>query len=280
MSPLVCVASDLSAESFARFAEFITTELGIKMSDSKMSLVQSRLLRRVRHLQLGGLEDYVDYFFRHHDEREHFINAITTNKTEFFREAEHFAVLAGTVLPALARNRRCHLKIWSAACSSGEEPYSLAMVLSEFARQSSGFDFSMLATDVSTLVLERARKAIYSEEQVVPIPPELKDRYLLRSKDAAKKLVRIVPALRQKISFHRLNFMDESYPVKDLFEVIFLRNVLIYFDRNTQESVVRKLCRHLVPGGYLFVGHSESLAGMNLPVRRLRASVFQKREGE
>jgi chemotaxis protein methyltransferase CheR len=280
MSQFVSVASDLSPESFGRFAEFITHELGIKMSDSKMSMVQSRLLRRVRHLQLDGLEQYVDYFFRNNDEREHFINAITTNKTDFFREPEHFAFLTGTVLPSLLGGASCHVKLWSAGCSSGEEPYTLAMVVSEFARQYPGLDFSLLATDVSTLVLDRARSGVYSEEQVDPIPEALKDRYLLRSKDPAQNLVRVVPALRQKISFHRLNFMDESYRVKEMFDVIFFRNVMIYFDRKTQESVVNKLCQHLVPGGYLFVGHSESLAGMNIPVRRLRTSIFQKPEGE
>jgi chemotaxis protein methyltransferase CheR len=276
MSQLVCVASDLSPESFARFAEFITHELGIKMSDSKMAMVQSRLLRRVRHLQLDSLEQYVEFFFRNHDEREHFINAITTNKTDFFREADHFAFLTGTALPSLVRGTACHVKVWSAGCSSGEEPYTLAIILSEFGRQCSGFDFSLLATDVSTVVLERARKGIYTEEQVDPIPAPLKDRYLLRSKDPQQKLVRVAPALRQRISFHRLNFMDESYPVKDRFDVIFFRNVLIYFDRKTQESVVNKLCRHLVPGGFLFVGHSESLGGMNIPLSRVRTSIFQK----
>jgi len=280
MSQFVSVASDLSPESFARFAEFITHELGIKMSDSKMSMVQSRLLRRVRHLQLDGLEQYVDYFFHNNEEREHFINAITTNKTDFFREAEHFAFLTGTVLPSLLQGTSRHAKLWSAGCSSGEEPYTLAMVVSEFARQYPVLDFSLLATDVSTLVLDRARRGVYSEEQVDPIPEALKDRYLLRSKDPAQSLVRVIPALRQKISFHRLNFMDESYRVKQMFDVIFFRNVMIYFDRKTQESVVNKLCQHLVPGGYLFVGHSESLAGMNIPVRRLRTSIFQKPEGE
>jgi chemotaxis protein methyltransferase CheR len=271
----------LSRQSFDRFAQFITGELGIKMPESKRTMVQSRLLRRVRDLGLESVESYCDYFFADSNsgEREHFINAITTNKTDFFREPEHFDFLTDTALPALWRmhagSGRYRLKAWSAGCSSGEEPYTLAMVLSEYAVRQPGFDFAILATDISTKVLQQARNGIYQESQVVPVPPEIRRKYLLRSSNGAQPLVRIAAGLRESISFHRLNFMEENYGIKDVFDVIFFRNVMIYFDRNTQEAVINKLCRNLAPGGYLLAGHSESLAGLDIPVRPVRTSIFR-----
>jgi chemotaxis protein methyltransferase CheR len=274
----------ISPHSFAQLAEFITSELGIKMPESKISLVQSRLLRRVRELGLQSIDEYCERLFSPAgaaEERIHFINAITTNKTDFFREAQHFTYLTETVLPELESSRRAwadrRLAVWSAACSSGEEPYTLAMILSEYAARHPGFDFRILATDVSTKVLKLAKDGIYTAQQIVPVPRDLRRKYLLHGQGDQRSLMRITPALRRSISFHRLNFIDDDYGVSEMFEVIFCRNVLIYFDRPTQEAVVSKLCRNLSPGGYLFVSHSESLLGMNLPLVALRASCFRKR---
>jgi chemotaxis protein methyltransferase CheR len=277
--------AQLSPESYARFAEYITTELGIKMPDAKQTLVQNRLLRRVRELGMGSVEEYSRYFFAspNDKEREQFINAITTNKTDFFREPEHFAFLKSAVLPELSpRSELCRsqFRVWSAACSSGEEPYSLAMVLDELAAGHSGFDYAILATDISTKVLHHAKNAIYTEAQIDPVPTQLRNRYLLRSRDRESKLVRVAPALRRRVSFYQLNLMDADYRVNSMFHVIFLRNVLIYFDRNTQEAVINKLCRNLLPGGYLFVGHSESLAGLSVPVFPVQPSIFRKPDEE
>jgi chemotaxis protein methyltransferase CheR len=270
----------------ARFFKFITEELGIKMSDAKLPMLQSRLQRRLRVLGLATLEEYHERLFNSadaEDERIHFINAITTNKTDFFREPQHFDYLVRTALPDLDTDggkssaaRPWRLNLWCAGCSSGEEPYTLAMVLSEFAEHRRGFDFSLLGTDVSTRVLDHARAGIYDEERVDPVAAGLRAKYLLRSKDRTQSQVRIIPALRGKISFHRLNFMDAHYGVKDMFEVIFFRNVMIYFDKPTQEAVINKLCRNLVPGGYLFVGHSESLAGLDLPVMAVGSAIYRK----
>jgi chemotaxis protein methyltransferase CheR len=277
--------AQLSPESYARFAEYITTELGIKMPDAKQTLVQNRLLRRVRELGMGSVEEYSRYFFAspNDKEREQFINAITTNKTDFFREPEHFAFLKSAVLPELSpRSELCRsqFRVWSAACSSGEEPYSLAMVLDELAAGHSGFDYAILATDISTKVLQHAKNAIYTEAQIEPVPIALRSRYLLRSRDRESRLVRVAPALRRRVSFYQLNLMDADYRVNSMFHVIFLRNVLIYFDRNTQEAVINKLCRNLLPGGYLFVGHSESLAGLSVPVFPVQPSIFRKPDEE
>ena len=140
------------------------------------------------------------------------------------------------------------------------------MVLSQYAEQRPGFDFAVLATDISTKVLHHAAMGIYDEERIEPVPMPLRAKWLLRARDATRRLIRIAPELRRKIAFHRLNFMDAEYGVRDSFEVIFFRNVMIYFSKETQEAVIGKLCRHLLPGGYLFVGHSESLAGLRIPV--------------
>ncbi len=272
----------LSPATLRRFLNFITVELGIKMSDAKLPMIQSRLQRRLRVLGLNTLDEYEAHLFdspQGEAERIHFINAITTNKTDFFREPQHFDYLVQTALPNLdPTDGKCpwQFKLWCAGCSSGEEPYTLAMVLSEFAARRPGFNFSFLATDISTKVLEHAQLGIYEEDRIEPVAAALRAKYILRSKDRNRTQVRIVPELRRKLTFHRLNFMDAHYGVKDMFDVIFFRNVMIYFDKPTQEAVVNKLCRNLVPGGYLFVGHSESLAGLNLPVTAVGAAVYRK----
>jgi chemotaxis protein methyltransferase CheR len=270
----------LSQKSFNRFASYITSELGIKMPESKMTLVQSRLLRRTRELQLGSIDEYGEYFFTgsNGEEREYFINAITTNKTDFFREPEHFDYLVKTALPKLRAGldpRMSRLNVWSAACSSGEEPYTLAMILSEYALKNAGLNFAILGTDISTKVLDLGRRGVYEEAQTAPVPAALRQKYLLRSKDRSSSLVRVSAALREKVSFHPLNFMSDNYRIQDKFDIVFCRNVLIYFERKTQESVIGKICRNINAGGYLFVGHSESLAGMDVPVKLVNTAVFR-----
>jgi len=267
----------LSAASFAKLARFTTRELGIKMPDAKLPMIQSRLMRRTRELGFDSLDRYADYLLdaaAGADERIHFINAITTNKTDFFREPSHFDYLSAVVLPGF-EGGRC-FRAWSAGCSSGEEPYTLAMILSEFAALRGGFDFSILATDISTRVLDRAREAIYEENLIGPIPAPLRARYLLRSKDASRRVVRIAPELRQRVTFERLNFMDARYSTGGTLDAIFFRNVMIYFDRNTQEDVINRMCRNLRFGGHLFVGHSESLAGLDVPLDAIGPALYRK----
>jgi len=275
----------ISQRSFGRLAQFVNGELGIKMPESKIPMIQSRLLRRVRALGLACIDDYCEYLFSPsgaRDERVHFINAVTTNKTDFFREPGHFQYLAGQALPLLVNSgasaRPGPLAVWSAACSSGEEPYTLAMVLSEYAAGCPGFDFRILATDISTKVLQLAKEAVYSPHQIAPVPPALRRKYLLESKAGGQRKTRVIPGLRRKVSFHRLNFMDQDYRVRDLFDIIFCRNVLIYFDRPTQEAVINKLCRNLAPGGFLFISHSETLSGLDVPLVSLGSSCYRRRE--
>ncbi|QOY85196.1 CheR family methyltransferase [Paludibaculum fermentans] len=275
---------ELSREGFARFANYITCQLGIKMPESKMPLVQSRLMRRVRELKMRSLNEYEEYFFAasHGSEREHLINAMTTNKTDFFREAGHFEFLRNIAIPTLMRSSSridSRLKVWSAGCSSGEEPYTIAMVLAEYASVNTGFDFAVLGTDISTKVLRHAQSGIYAESLIEPVPKEMRGKYLLKSRNRAEERVRIIPGLRKKVSFHQLNFMEADYRIKDMFDVVFFRNVLIYFDLKTQEEVVNRICRNLNPGGYFFASHSESLSALDVPLRSIGTAIYQRREG-
>ncbi len=248
------------------------------MPEAKHIMLQSRLQKRLRALQIPDFSQYVDFVFSPAgvDEIVHMMDVVSTNKTDFFREAQHFDFLTQIVLPELyEKERQPMIKLWSAGCSSGEEPYTLAMVISEYISKHRGCDFSILGSDLSTIVLEKAVTAIYPEDRVDIIPLDLKKKYLLRSKDRTKPTVRIVPELRARTSFMRLNFMDEAYNAPSNFDIIFCRNVLIYFDRQTQEKVINKLCRHLRPGGYFFLGHSESVTGINVPLQQIKPTVFK-----
>ena len=167
--------------------------------------------------------------------------------------------------------------VWSAGCSSGEEPYTLAIVLSEFARRSPGFQFTIMATDISTKVLDKARDGVYDEGQIAMIPYELKQKYFMRSKDRDKKLVRVAPALRSVIQFQRINLMDQRFPIPELsLDALFCRNVMIYFDRETQNKLLGKFCRYLKTGEYLFLGHSETVHGFDLPLVRIASTIDRK----
>jgi chemotaxis protein methyltransferase CheR len=280
--PLASAEKDLPRKAFEQFAHLITERLGIRMAEAKRTMLQSRLARRIRQLGFSSFEEYREYLFHSPDAEEefvHFTDAVTTNKTDFFREPQHFDYLVNNALPAIDRHpyRGFWLaKVWCAGCSSGEEAWTLAMVLSEHAGRRPGFDFTILATDISTRVLARAREATYPRTAVEAVPESLRKRYLLSSRDASLKLVRIVSELRRRVTFERLNFMDRTYGVSGSFDVVFFRNVLIYFDKPTQEVVVNRLCRHLQPGGYMFVGHSESLAGLNVPLRQTAVAVYRK----
>jgi len=271
----------LSPRSFDRFSQFITRELGIKMPPEKLPMLQSRLQRRLRQIKLDSLEDYQNYLFDLPEtaaEWTEFINLVTTNKTDFFREPSHFDFLIRNALPNMALSSRSpwRFKLWCAGCSSGEEPYTLAMVLSDYKSSNPQFDFSILATDISTRVLDHARNAIYDEARIEPVPMEMRRRYLMRGKDRQQPRVRIVPELREKLRFGRLNFMSADYGIGETFDVIFFRNVMIYFDKSTQFRVLQRFCQHLKRGGYLFVGHAESLVGFDLPIKMVASSTFVK----
>lgn len=271
-------APRMTDKDFERFSEFIKREFGIKMPPSKKTMLEARLQKRLRALCMNNHAEYCKFLFSPkglESEITHLIDVVTTNTTDFFREPKHFEMLLSSVLPDLHRRTNRTIKVWSAGCSSGEEPYTLAMVLSEFAEKNSAFDFSILATDISREILQRAVNAIYSEDKVEIVPMALKKKYLLKSKDRKKRLVRIAPELRRRVDFRQLNFM-EPFPFRDKKDVIFCRNVVIYFDRPTQNRLFNEFCLRLVPGGFLFIGHSESVSGMNLPLRQVAPTVYQR----
>jgi chemotaxis protein methyltransferase CheR len=273
----------MSSEDFKKLSSFIYQEYGIKMPEVKKTMLQSRLHKRLRELNMTSYKDYVNYVFSKEGQQTeiiHMIDMVSTNKTDFFREPVHFDFLHNTVLPELLNSNKSnrYLKIWSAGCSSGEEPYTIAMSLSEFIIQNPllNFDYNILATDISTRMLKSAADAIYKEGRVEVLPVTLKKRYLLKSKDRNNPTVRIVPELRHKVNFQRLNFMDTHYNVPENFDIIFCRNVLIYFDRDTQEKVINKLCTKLKPNGYFFLGHSESITNFNVPLKQLKPTIFKR----
>ncbi|MBC7952538.1 MAG: protein-glutamate O-methyltransferase CheR [Rhodospirillaceae bacterium] len=272
----------LSGRDFKRLAEFVQGYAGIKMPATKKSMLEGRLRKRVRALGLGSFDQYCRHLFDEggwDTEVTHLIDAVTTNKTDFFREPEHFRFLADIALPemaALGIGMQKPLMAWSAAASIGAEAYSIAMLLADFAAAQRGFRFSVLATDICTEVLETAHRAIYSEEMIAPVPMDMRKRYLRRAKDSASHTVRIAPDLRSRVTFARLNLIEGPYELDLAAHLLFCRNILIYFDKPTQEAVVGNLCWHLLPGGYLFIGHSESIAGFDLPLRQVATAVFQR----
>jgi chemotaxis protein methyltransferase CheR len=271
-------STKLSDEEFKRLSIFINTNFGIKMPPEKKTMLQSRLQKRLRDLNIASFKEYIDVVFTEKGESSeliHMIDVVTTNKTDFFREPAHFDYISKEALPALAANRQ--IKVWSAGCSSGEEVYTIAMVLKEYMLKGNQFDFQILGTDISSRILAKAVNAIYPEDRIFNIPLELKKKYFLKSKDRVNPTVRVVKELRSKSYYQRLNFIDEEYStVRDMFDIIFCRNVLIYFDRPTQEDVIRRLCQKLKYGGYFFLGHSESIMGMDLPLKQIRPTIFKK----
>jgi len=270
-------------KTFLRFSAFIQVELGIKMPLSKKAMLQARLQKRLQALRIETFEEYYEYVFSPQgiqDELPHLIDVITTNKTDFFREPQHFDYLTQAILATLLNGNDSgsgkHLKVWCAGCSTGEEAYTLAMVLNEFAEQHPEFRYSILATDISARVLEQGTLGVYHQEKVASIPLKLRKKYLLQSKDSDQQLVRIVPELRAKVDFQRSNLNAQEFRIRENRDIIFCRNVIIYFDRATQQTILKQLCRHLKPGGYLFTGASETLNGLNLPLTPVVHTVYQK----
>jgi chemotaxis protein methyltransferase CheR len=271
----------LTNADFDRVRGLVYQESGIHLSSDKKTMVEIRLRRRLRTLNIASFGEYCDRVFTASGREEELISLIdvvTTNKTDFFREAAHFDYLVARALPDLAArygSRRTSL-IWSAGCSTGEEPYTLAMVLSEYGRLNPEFQFRVLATDISTAVLEKAQMGIFRLESVRPVRQDLRKKYFMRSRNPESGLVRVVPELRARVDFRRLNFMDGDFGLTEAPEVIFCRNVIIYFDRPTQVRLLTKLAGQLAPGGYFFAGHSESLQGMDLPLAPVAPAAYRK----
>lgn len=240
---------------FRQLSRFVQETWGIKLPANKKLMLEGRLRKRLSQLRMADYREYCEYLFSpegHENEAREMIDLVSTNKTDFFREAEHFNYLVDEAVPELQSSQHVGdnknpLKIWSAGCSSGEEPYTMAMVLSDYAEQHPGFRFSIYASDISQRVLQTAVMAIYAESKIAPVPMEMRKKYLLRSKDKTKQLIRFVPNIRRLVSFDRINLMNIEEQVDEAFHVIFCRNVIIYFDRDTQESLLNKFAHKLMP---------------------------------
>jgi chemotaxis protein methyltransferase CheR len=270
----------MSSKSFQKLSQFIHTQVGIKLPQGKKVMLEARLQKRLRVLGMDSYESYVDFLFTEKGQQSELrplIDVVTTNTTEFFREPKHFEILVQDILPEWMRRTggQRTLRLWSAGCSFGMEPYTLSMVMHEFAGWNKSFSFSILATDISTRALQHAARGVYEQDKIGSIPQQFRKKYLLRSKDPNKALVRMGPELRQTIDFRRLNFMEEFSFDKEL-DIIFCRNVIIYFDKPTQERLFRQFCRCLQKDGHLFIGHSESLSGMALPLEQIAPTVYRR----
>lgn len=271
---------ELSDREFSLFSRLVLEKAGINLHEGKKELVRSRLSRRLRAKKMDRFKEYYNYLLADESGEEliHMLDAISTNLTSFFREPKHFDFLEKTALPNIlagrkARNRQINL--WSAGCSSGEEPYTLSICLHEFAESIDGLDIRILATDISTKMLTTAASGIYHKSQVQTIPPMVLRKYFQRGQDRWNEHYRLKPFVRKTIDFKRLNLM-EPFPFANKFQIIFCRNVMIYFDKTVQNTLVNKYYDCLEPGGYLFIGHSESLMGTEHRFKYIQPTIYQK----
>ncbi|MBF0223916.1 MAG: protein-glutamate O-methyltransferase CheR [Desulfobacterales bacterium] len=269
---------DLSDNDFSCFSSFIYDKCGISISSGKKELIKARLGKRLRELSLKNFKDYYSYLINDSSGKEivEFINAISTNLTSFFREEKHFDFLIKEALPSIiAKNRNQLIKVWSAGCSSGEEAYSIAISLNEYSENVLPLNTKVLATDISTKVLQKAMDGIYGTSQIAKIPSNILRKYFQKGQGQWDGCFRVKENLKQNISFRRFNLMD-TFPFNEKFNFIFCRNVMIYFDKEIQERLVNKFYNCLNDNGFLFVGHSESLMGLNHKYKYIKPAVYFK----
>jgi chemotaxis protein methyltransferase CheR len=273
---MTLLTAELNHHQFQEISRLVYRQCGISLKSGKEALVRARLMKRLRALQIPSVQDYMALIGSEQGQSEihTLIDVMTTNKTSFFREAAHFDYLAEVILPEIDSQR---LRFWSAACSSGEEPYTLAMVLCEHIPAIDKKDILILSTDISNRMLETAKEGVYSQDRLTEIPEPLVHKYFERCSRNAGDAYRVGPALRQLVRLAPLNLM-QPWPMKGSFNVIFCRNVMIYFDRPTQQQLVNRFHDLLTPGGYLFVGHSEGLSGIRHAFQYMKPAVYRKRK--
>lgn len=270
--------NEISEREFQLIAKLVREHCGINLHDGKKELVQARIAKRLRACKFDSVSAYLDHVLKDPSQAEfgHLIDALSTNLTSFYRESDHFRFLVEKALPDLLARRRkqndSRLRFWSAGCSTGEEPYTLAMTLLDAIDDAGNWDLKILATDISTHVLGAARRGIYERERLASLPAGFAQRFCQQTVAGWS----IATSVRRLIAFRHLNLM-ESWPFTGPFDVIFCRNVMIYFDKPTQERLVNRFYDVLSPGGVLFTGHSESLTGVKHPFEYIRPTVYGKR---
>ncbi len=267
----------MNASTFTKFRDLIHAHSGIDLAPGKEALVSSRLAKRIRDLGLSNEMEYFDYLSADQslNELTRLIDLMSTNVTHFLREFEHFAMLS-EMLHELWKNGPAPVKFWSAACSSGQEPYTLAMIVHEAAR-AMAIDpriVKILATDISTQILRQAEEGFYNTRELEHVPPEWQKRYFQKSPSGTG--YQISDSIRSLVTFRRINLSHSPFPMQGPFDAILCRNVMIYFDKEVRTKIVGEAYRLLRPDGYLLIGHSENLSGIDTPFRSVRATVYRK----
>lgn len=271
---------EFSDRDFNKIRDLVSQHTGISLSEAKRDMVYSRLARRLRRLDLGNFNDYCQLLEagEANDELGHFTNAVTTNLTSFFREPHHFEYLGKQLLPELlrAKSNEKRLRIWSAGCSTGEEPYSIAITLLEnLPRNNTEWDVKILATDLDTNVLDTARRGIYADERMKNVDERRQRRWFRRGRGENNGLLQVKPELQQLITFKQLNLMQE-WPLKGSFDIIFCRNVIIYFDKPTQSVLMARYADLMADHGKLFLGHSETLYRVTERFKLMGQTIYEK----
>jgi chemotaxis protein methyltransferase CheR len=274
---------DISDHDFDLLRELIHKEAGIHLSQVKRALLVGRLSRRIRELGMESFKAYYDHVVESPEERVQMLDRISTNETHFFREPRHFEYVETQLVPAwlaaaATGSRPKKLRVWSAACSTGEEPYSLAMLLHQSLVSADGWEVEILATDISTRVLSAAQTAVWPQSKAHEIPPSYLKQYMLEGVRSQEGRIKAAPEIRAMVQFRRMNLNEPPYPVPGEMDLIFCRNVLIYFDQVTKRRVISQLLERLSPTGHLFLGHAESLAGLSDQVRPVAPTVYVRAE--
>ena len=271
---------EFTETDFLKISRLVYDHSGISLSDSKKELVKARLGKRLRKGKFQSFGEYYSHVINDHSGEEIILllDSISTNFTHFFRENQHFDYLQNQFLPQIKgrtdRNQK-KIRIWSAGCSSGEEPYSIVITLLESLAPLSDWDLKVLATDISTKVLTEAQSGIYLKEKVQALLPALTKKYFLRGENQWEHYVKIKSFVKSVVKFQRLNLID-PFSFTEPFNCIFCRNVMIYFDKKTRENLVNRLYDHLEKEGVLFIGHSESLTGIEHPFQYVKPAVYKK----
>lgn len=270
----------LEEPEFIRIQDFMLKNLGVKLSPIKIVMVNSRLIKRLKASGIYTFPEYINYALsaegKRSGELQNMIDELTTHKTEFFREPEHFELLKNMVLPEFVKNRNHFFKIWSAGCSSGEEAYTMAILLNQFKFLNSNFDFSIYGTDVSSAVVNKAVKATYSEQNIKDIDHDLIKKYFTIAKTDKQNEYVVNKMLRDKVTFSLGNLANHFGYSLNSFDVVFCRNTLIYFDDKSKRDVVNRLIQTIKPGGYLFVGLSETVSQYSSAIKQVSPSVYKK----
>jgi len=274
---------ELDSKSFARIQALVYDYLGINLKDTKQLMVRNRLIRKIKALRFKDFNEYLDFIENPQNEShfQEFVNAITTNKTDFFREHKQFEILRDEILPELEEHQRQangqrYLRVWSAACSTGEEPYTIAMVLKDYFEEKKDWKYKILATDINSQVLEQSQLGVYPVSALEPIPQEQLRKYFLKGVGNQEGFFQVKPELKEVVVFKQLNLFTPEYPFRKGVDIIFCRNTAIYFDKIKKIELFHQFYQWLKPGGYMFIGHSESLNNIHQEFKFYKNNIYKK----